>query len=63
MVQKYVPTAVMSMNMGSEVVFQMDPGYRPVFFQLFTDIEANFSGLGLNGYGVATTGLEDVLLG
>lgn len=60
MVEKYVPTASMVMNMAAELSFKLDASYRTKFPVLLGEIEDNASSLGLQGYGISLTGMEEV---
>lgn len=48
------------MNMASELTYNLDEGYRLKFPLLLTDIENNAARLGLQGYGISLTGMEEV---
>ena len=59
-VRKYVPTARMTINLASELIYTLDEAYHTRFYNLLAEIEASVGRLGLQGYGISLTGMEEV---
>lgn len=60
-IKKYVPSAVMSSNVGTEVAFQLPTASVSKFPALFKELEISKS-LPIDQYGVSVTTLEEVFL-
>ena len=62
MIQSYIPTAVKESEISAEVSYLLPFNESPKFEKLFTDVEKNFSQLGITSFGVSATTMEEVFL-
>lgn len=60
LVKKHDPRATVSLNMASELSYKLDNSFRLRFPALLQEIEENAKKLGLQGYGISLTGMEEV---
>lgn len=61
-IQKHVPTATILSNVSAELTVQLPMDQVKRFGQLFMEIDANLSKLGVVTYGISITTLEEVFL-
>ena len=64
LVCRHVPQATLVESYASELTFKLpdDPASVKKFEGLFSEIDANLDLLGISGYGVSSTSLEEVSL-
>ena len=62
MIQSYIPTASKESEVSAEVSYLLPFNESAKFERLFTDIEKNFTSLGINSFGVSATTMEEVFL-
>ena len=62
MIQTYIPTANKESEISAEVSYLLPFNESAKFEKLFTDIEQNFSQLGITSFGVSATTMEEVFL-
>ena len=62
MIQSYIPTAVKESEISAEVSYLLPFNESPKFEKLFTEVEKNFSQLGITSFGVSATTMEEVFL-
>lgn len=62
MIQSYIPTANKASEISAEVSYLLPFSESPRFEKLFTDIEKNFSQLGITSFGISATTMEEVFL-
>jgi len=63
-IQFHLPEAVLVENLSSELIYQLPDDAASVskFEQLFVDLDSRKSELGICGYGISSTSLEEVRL-
>ena len=61
-IQSHLPEAVLVENLSSELIYQLPDDAASVskFEQLFADLDNKSSELGISGYGISNTSLEEV---
>lgn len=61
-IRSHLPEAVLVENLSSELIYQLPDDTASVgkFEQLFVDLDRNLTGLGISGYGISNTSLEEV---
>ncbi|CAM9145594.1 unnamed protein product [Choristocarpus tenellus] len=62
LVRSHIPTADQLMAAGGEVTYRLAREFSPRFPALFRELEARRESLGVGGYGVSVTTLEEVFL-
>jgi len=63
-IQSYLPEATLVENLSSQLIYQLPDDMASVskFEQLFADLDSRLSELGISGYGICNTSLEEVWL-
>jgi len=63
-IRTHLPEAVLVENLSSELIYQLPDDASSVsnFEQLFVDLDRRISELGISGYGISNTSLEEVWL-
>jgi len=63
-IQSHLPEAELVENLSSELIYQLPDDAASVskFEQLFVDLDSRLSELGISGYGISNTSLEEVWL-
>jgi len=61
-IQSHLPEAVLVENLSSELIYQLPDDTASVrkFEQLFVDLDSRKTELGISGYGISNTSLEEV---
>ena len=62
MIQSYIPTASKESEISAEISYLLPFDQSTKFEKLFTDIEINFTKLGISSFGVSATKMEEVFL-
>ena len=64
-IRAHLPEAVLIENLSSELIYQLPDDAVSVgkFEKLFVDLDHSKSMLGISGYGISNTSLEEVLYG
>ncbi|XP_075828185.1 phospholipid-transporting ATPase ABCA3-like [Microtus pennsylvanicus] len=60
LIKNYIPTAEMEMNVAAELSFILPKEYTHRFSELFTEIEKRQEELGIIGFGVSMTTMDEV---
>jgi len=63
-IRSHLPEADLVENLSSELIYQLPDDAASVskFEQLFVDLDSRLSELGISGYGISNTSLEEVWL-
>jgi len=63
-IRSHLPEAVLVENLSAELIYQLPDDTASVgkFEQLFVDLDNNLTELGISGYGISNTSLEEVRL-
>ncbi|XP_037903715.1 ATP-binding cassette sub-family A member 3-like isoform X5 [Hermetia illucens] len=62
LIRKYIPDALIKSNVGTELSYSLPEIYVPQFEPMLSELEASQERLGLSGYGISMTTLEDVFM-
>jgi len=63
-IRSHLPEAVLVENLSSELIYQLPDDTASVgkFERLFVDLDSRLTELGISGYGISNTSLEEVWL-
>lgn len=63
-IRSHLPEVVLVENLSSELIYQLPDDSASVgkFERLFVDLDSSLSELGISGYGISNTSLEEVCL-
>lgn len=62
LIKEFLGTAEVDMNIGSEMSYVLKEKYLDVFSKLLFAVEENAQRLGITGYGITSTTMEQVFL-
>lgn len=62
MLAKYIPGIVAETDIGAELSYTLPVAHMPRFSALLDAVEGNLTKLGISGYGIASTSMEQVFL-
>lgn len=62
LLQKYVSDVHIDTNVGAELSYKLDAKNAAVFKNMLKDLETNSKSLGIEGYGISLTSLEEVFI-
>ncbi|XP_023310224.1 ATP-binding cassette sub-family A member 3-like [Anoplophora glabripennis] len=62
LLRKYIPDIEVHSNVGSELIYLMEQSYSSKFEPMLKELENNSKGLGILGYGISLTTMEEVFM-
>lgn len=62
LIEKYLQTAAIDADLGNEISYVLPEKYLDVFSKLLFAVEENAEHLGITGYGIKSTTMEQVFL-
>ena len=62
LIQKYINSAKLQTSSSTEIFYSLPIEQRQAFSELFNDMEANKTSLGINSYGLTFTTMDEVFL-